>query len=95
MLEAATTATGPKRTGIPGRDVDQTDDPDGAIKAPRSAKPDVIVEKNLAKKPAVKPADAVVECESVEDALELANKRNRAVMSASGWVCPSIIRERR
>lgn len=40
------------------------------------------------------PGDPAIEVESEEEALELANQRNRAVFCRSGWVCPSVIRER-
>ena len=51
--------------------------------------------KDLRKAPRGQPDEPIVEAGSEEEALVLANKRNRAVFTPQGYVCPSILRERR
>jgi hypothetical protein len=88
----ATTTRGPKVRGTPG------EDPNAAESATPPAK---VVTKDLTKqphadeRPQIVAKEPPIECETVEEALELANKRNRAVFTPFGYVCPSIIRERR
>ena len=92
-MDTATTK-GPKLRGTPGQFAAEQDDGSATV-APKSAKPETVVTKDLTKKPAGEHKEPVVECETEEEALELANKRNRAVFTPNGYVCPSIIRERR
>ena len=98
MLATAPRTTKPRAT--PGQlagdgETDQSTETQ-SINAPRSRKAETVVVKDLAKKPqdAEQAKNPEVECETVEEALQLANQRNRAVFCREGWVCPSIIRER-
>lgn len=38
--------------------------------------------------------DAPIEARSEDEAIDLANAKGRAVLTAGGWVCPTIVRER-
>lgn len=81
----ATTRAAPKIRGTLGEDphtVAKTVAKD-LTKAPRAGRPQSAAE------------EPTIECGTVEEALELANKRNRAVLTPMGYVCPSILRERR
>lgn len=107
-MTTATATRGPKMRGTPGQLPEIPDVPGSAPKAESAAAPakpvvnqHTIVTKDLAKKPHQEtPAPGTlktpeIEASTIEEGLELANKRNRAVFTPFGYVCPSIIRERR
>lgn len=94
-MDTATTK-GPKLRGTPGQFAKELEGGvNAALDAPKSARPETVVTKDLTKTPAGTVREPVVERETEAEALELANKRNRAVFTPNGYVCPSIIRERR
>ncbi|MFA5916261.1 MAG: hypothetical protein WC830_22155 [Burkholderiales bacterium] len=107
-MTTATATRGPKITGTPGQLPEIPDAPDSAASAAEvGAEPrpvvnkHTVVVKDLAKKPHQEEAapgalkEPEIEASTIEEGLELANKRNRAVFTPFGYVCPSIIRERR
>ena len=76
----------PKLTGTPGEPHTTADRASPPEPAQKAESPAAVVRHST--------VNPVVECQTVEEALDLANQRNRAVFTPHGWVCPSIIREK-